>query len=447
MTVATAAQAEILPPGNRAVPLGVHALVGGKVVIKPGETLDSATIVIRDGLIEKVGKDVAAPPDARVWDMKGTTIYAGFIDPYLTIASAAATNAAPTRGRFGGLPPQNQNLTAGRFYGLAVAELDPGAPGPSSQLSVIVPEHRAVEGLAPEASALQSLRGAGFTAGNVVPSTGIIKGTSAFISLGESNPNDAVIRADVFQHIALESGGGFGGGYPSSLMGIISAIRQTMYDAQHDALEHAAYEKSPLGHKRPAFNPASKALEPALDKKMTVVFEPGSALMVDRATRLAQEFGLNYYILASGQEWRRPELAKSAGVPFILPLSYPEITKMSHDDDWNSINLDQLRAWDWAPEDAAVLRSNNLEVALTTYELDDKSAFHRNLVAAIDRGYSESDALAGLTTIPAKLCGVDKSLGTIEVGKMADLTVVTGKGYFDPDAKVKEVWIRSEERR
>jgi imidazolonepropionase-like amidohydrolase len=100
-----------------------------------------------------------------------------------------------------------------------------------------------------------------------------------------------------------------------------------------------------------------------------------------------------------------------------------------------------LRAWDWAPEDAAVLRAQNLEVALTTYELEDKSAFRRNLVSAIDRGLSENDALAGLTTVPAKLCGVEQSLGTVEAGKMANLTVVSGKGYFDPEAKVKEVWI------
>src|SRR5690348_16842732 len=70
-----AAQTEIVAPGFRPVPPGVHALVGAKVVVKPGETLDSATILIRDGYIEKVGKDITPPADARVWDMKGMTIY------------------------------------------------------------------------------------------------------------------------------------------------------------------------------------------------------------------------------------------------------------------------------------------------------------------------------------------------------------------------------------
>ena len=53
--------AELLPPGFRPLPLGVHALAGGKVVIKPGEVLENATIVIRDGFIKAVGPEVAPP--------------------------------------------------------------------------------------------------------------------------------------------------------------------------------------------------------------------------------------------------------------------------------------------------------------------------------------------------------------------------------------------------
>jgi imidazolonepropionase-like amidohydrolase len=434
LTLFAGARADILPPGNRAVPLGIHALVGGKVIVKPGQTLDSATVLIRDGLIEKVGTDVAVPPDARVWDMKGMTIYAGFIDPYLTLGSNAPTPARGNRG---------PELQAGRFYGLPVANLDPGNPGPGSELPTVTPEHRMVEGISPDSNALQSLREIGFTVGNVVPGRGIIRGTSVLLALTDSNPNEAVIRPDVFQHVAFEAGerGEGPGSYPQSLMGIISAVRQSFFDAQHHFLEHQSYDQSPQGRKRPAFNPSAQALGPALRKEMPVVFEPGSALMVDRAARVARELGLNFYILASGQEWRRPDLAKGTGAAFIVPLNFAEISKMPEEDDWNAITLDQLRAWDWAPEDAAVLRAQNLEVALTTYDLEDKSAFRRNLASAMDRGLSEDDALAALTTVPAKLCGVEQSLGTVEAGKTANLTVVAGKGYFDPEAKVKAVWI------
>src|SRR5437899_4509304 len=80
-----ASAAGLLPPGFRPLPLGVHALVGGKVVTKPGQTLEGGTIVIRDGLINSVGKEVELPAYARILDMKGRIIYAGFIDPYLVM--------------------------------------------------------------------------------------------------------------------------------------------------------------------------------------------------------------------------------------------------------------------------------------------------------------------------------------------------------------------------
>src|SRR5439155_18124916 len=87
--------AEIRPPGFRPTPPSSHALVGGKVVVKPGEVIEGGTVVLRDGLIKEVGKDVAVPPDARVWEMKGMTIYAGFIDTYLVLG---ATNPPITTG-------------------------------------------------------------------------------------------------------------------------------------------------------------------------------------------------------------------------------------------------------------------------------------------------------------------------------------------------------------
>ncbi len=174
-------------------------------------------------------------------------------------------------------------------------------------------------------------------------------------------------------------------------MGVIAVVRQSFFDAQHYALDQADY---PAASPRP--QPARRiiigleALVPASEKKMHVVFEPQDALMVDRAARMAHELNLEFYIVSSGQEWRRPELAKAAGVPFIVPLNFPELPKMPQDDDWEQVTLDELRAWDWAPENPAVLREQGLEIALTTYGLDDKKDFRKNLRLAMDRGLSET---------------------------------------------------------
>ena len=59
---------------------GYHALVGARVVTAPGQTMDNATIIIRNGLIQSVQSGGTPPAGARVWDLKGHTVYPGFID-------------------------------------------------------------------------------------------------------------------------------------------------------------------------------------------------------------------------------------------------------------------------------------------------------------------------------------------------------------------------------
>ncbi|MEO7299702.1 MAG: hypothetical protein ABI042_14130, partial [Verrucomicrobiota bacterium] len=370
LSTLTLSAVELLPPGNRPVPLGVHALVGGKIFLKPGEMIEAGTIVIRDGLIEAVGKDVQAPADARIWEMNGLTIYAGFIDSYLKLGGKSGGDSLTTT---------KPDLTAGKFYGVVEAGNDRGNPGPGSDVARIAPERRAARTFSPDAKALRAMRELGFTSANIISEKGIFRGTTAFVALSDADPNRALIRPDVFQHVVLDAEGGKENAYPESLMGVIAAIRQTFFDAQHYSQDARNFQKHPTERRRPDFNPALEALLPASNGKMRVLFEPTSALMVDRATRLAKELKLTFCLVSSGQEWRRPDLAKAANAPFILRLDFPEVSKMPEEDDWNDISLDQLRAWDWAPENAAILRQQNLEIALTTDGLADKKNFRKNL--------------------------------------------------------------------
>ncbi|MDB6108285.1 MAG: amidohydrolase [Pedosphaera sp.] len=428
-----AAPVDLLPSGFRPVPVGVHALVGAKVVVKPGQVLDSATIIIRDGYIERVGKDLTPPSDARVWDVKGLVIYAGFIDPYLTLGAKSA-------GKEG---KKDLELTGGgvKFFGVNPQERDAGAGGPGYEVTRVTPERQVAETFSPDRRTLEGLRELGFTVANVAPGKGILRGTSALVALSGAEPNHSIIKADVFQHVVFDLENRKEDVYPESMMGVVAVVRQSFFDARHYALDQADYREHPAGRIRPTFNPALEALRPAAEKKITVVFEPTDALLEDRAARMAHELNLDFYLVSSGQEWRRPELAKAAGVPFIVPLDFPSLPKMPQEDDWEQVTLDELRTWDWAPENPAVLRNQGLEIAFTTHGLAEKKDFRKNLRLAIDRGLTEDNALAALTTVPARLCGMDKQLGTIEAGKQANLTIVEGQGYFDPEAKVRSVWI------
>ncbi|MGV3771579.1 MAG: amidohydrolase family protein, partial [Verrucomicrobiales bacterium] len=425
--------AEILPPGFRPQSPGVIALVGGNVVVKPGETITNATVVIRNGLFEAVGKDAEIPVEARVWKLDGATVYPGFIDPALTLKPTSAA---------GGPQQEDDDLAAGgiHFFGISGQEKDPGKPGPGNSLSDVTPEYRIAESYSIDLKSLQALRELGFSAGNIVPEKGIFRGTSAFVLLGDEGPNKSILKADVFQNIAFQSNNERHDAYPKSLMGVIAAIRQTFLDARyHLEVQHSNAPTNYSVESMP-MDLSLAALLPVTEKKMPVLFYPGSALMVARAGKLAEEFDIPFLIMASGDEWRRPDLANAKSRGFIVPVHFPEIPKFPEEDDWTALSLDQLRAWDWAPENAAVLRNQKQDVAFTLYGLSDRKSFRKNLRLAIDRGLSEADAIAALTTIPAKYCGLENQMGTIEPGKIANLTVVEGS-YFVATNKVREVWV------
>lgn len=434
ITGTSSGRAEILPPGFRPLPQGIHALVGAKVFVNPGRILTNATIVIRDGYFVAVGPDVPVPPDARVWDMKGLTVYPGFIEPFLTTDPPAEPKSKSKK----------DDLGAGgvNFYGVTKQETESGTRGgPGYEVAQIHPQKRVAENYVPDEKELEGLRELGFTTAIAAPSQGIIRGTSALVALSDADANHAVIMPDVFQHVCFDTEHLKDDVYPISLMGVIAAVRQSFLDADHYRLEQADFAKHPGQRKRPAYDLGLEALASAIEKKRTVMFEPVDALMVDRAKRIAGEMNLDFCVLSTGQEWRRPDLAKSAAVPFIAPLNFPKLPKMPDEDDWEQVTLDELRAWDWAPENAAVLQNQGLPLALTTHGLDDKKEFRANLRLALDRGLNESNALAALTLVPARLCGMENMLGTIEPGKIANLTVVDGEGYFKKDSKVQAVWI------
>ena len=434
VSLVTLQAAEIQPPGQRPQPLGAHALVGGRVIVKPGTVLEGATILIRDGRIEAVQNAQAKlPADARVWAMKGKTIYAGFIDPYLSLGDKPSERAKPIANRW----TQPIDARAGvSFTGVPTTKTDMGAKGPGYEIAEVHPEQRVAAKFSPDAKAVADLRALGFTAANFIPTEGIYRGTSTLALLGEGNPNGLILKPDTLQHLAF----GTAENYPKSLMGVIAVVRQTVFDAQHYFAMQEWAAKNPNGQ-RPEYNPALEALRPVLARKQSIVIETGSVLMLSRAKVLAAELEFQPILVATGQEWRRPALVRQIPFPFIVPVVFPAKPDLPEEDDWEQISLDQLRAWDWAPEIPALLRSHQRSISLTTHGLADRKVFRKNIARAIERGLKETDALAALTTEPAALLGASAQLGTIEKGKLANLTIVDGESWFDPKNEVSAVWV------
>ena len=424
----------VAPPGHPPRPQGFHSFVGATVVVSPSLTITNATLVINNGKVVSVSQSQEVVAGSRKWDLDGYTIYPGFIDPYYVI-SPDGSPVVTTRTAVDEHHANHKATGHWNFYGMPGDELDPGSMGPGSSLSTVRPEYSVLDDWVFKSSQREELRNLGYTAVHLSPAKGIFRGKGAVSLTGESSPNELIQNNDGLQHIAFSTRDGKANEYPKSIMGVISAIRQTLMETQDHARDQSQNPTS-------TYNPSLDALEPILSGQKRVLIEPGSVLMSSRASILMESFGVRYGLIASGQEWRRPDLIQKIDAPFIVPVNFPEIPKLPEDADWDAVSLDLLRNWDWAPETPALLASQGHRLALTLYSLNNKKQFREKLKLAIERGLSKQTAIAALTTVPAELCGLSESMGTLVAGKLANFTIIKGDDYFSPDNPIESTWIQ-----
>jgi len=408
-----------------------HALVGGRIVVSPGNVIERGTLVLRDGVIVAVGADVAVPAEARVWDVSGRTLYAGFIETQASAFLPAAWKPTPVGPRTGASPPAAPASTP---------EFGARAWNPR-----VTPERSAARSLTPDEKAAEGLRALGFTAVNLAPARGIFRGSSALVSLVDPLGNRAVIRAETAQHVAFELGAEFGRTYPSSLMGAVALVRQTLLDAQWHAAAHAIYAAAPGGSglERPEANRSLDALGSVTRGELPLFFAITNELDVERALALRREFGLKLTLVGMGTEYRVVGALTGAETAVVVPLVFPEAPAIETSALALDVQLDQLQHWDLARANAGLLAKAGVPVALTSAGLKKASDFWPNLRKAVAAGLSPDAALAGLTTVPASLLGVPQ-LGTLEPGRAAHIVVADGDLFTSEEAAIALLWVDGE---
>jgi N-acetylglucosamine-6-phosphate deacetylase len=382
--------------------------VGAKIVVSPEKTIDTGTLVVRDGVIVAVGEKVEPPADARIWNAAGKVLYPGLIDAYSELSAEASAGA-----------------------------LKDGA-GAGYWNSNIVPHARADLVYASDAAANKKLRGQGITARLVAPSAGIVKGTSALVSTADGAGKQVILKDQVALHLKLTVARG-SRGYPNSPMGALALVRQAFYDAGWYGQAWDAYQQHPE-LARPERSDALAALGGYLGRKPLVVIDAPYDLYVLRADRVADEFGLNAIVRGSGQEYRRLAEIKATGRAVIVPLEFPKAPNVATPESAMNVSLEQLMHWDLAPENPGRLDAAGVKIALGSHGLKDAGTFLKAVGRAVKRGLAPERALRALTVTPAELFDVSDTLGTLEAGKAANIVVASGP-LFDAKTKVLETWI------
>ena len=391
---------------------GLYAFTHATLFTDYKTRLTDATLVIRDGRVEAVGNKVTIPPGAVVVDLTGKYLYPGFVDMF-TSYGVPEVKPAERRSRRE-RDPQFESQKAGAY----------------DWNQAIRPEASAAELFKVNAEQAAAYRQLGFGAVLTLQPDGIARGTGALVTLNtDRRENEVILTERAATGFSFDKGTSTQD-YPGSLMGSIALLRQTYLDANWNQRNPRREQNLSLQ----AFNN---------QRRLPVIFEASNKLNTLRADRVGDEFGTQYIIKGAGDEYQRlPEVAATKA-PLVLTLNYPEAYKVDDVYDAARVPLEDLKHWEMAPANAALLAKAGVPFALSASDLKDKKKFLPNLKKAIEYGLTEEQALQALTATPAALLNAQDQVGSLKPGLVANFLVCSNRLFAD-DNVLLDNWVQGE---
>ncbi len=356
------------------------AVMDGQVHTVTGSIIEGGDIIIRDGKITEVGANLSAPAGATIIDATGKFVTPGIIAPHSTLGLSevgAVADSNDTR--------PNNNFPLG-------ASLD------------------AADGFNPASSLIAINRAGGVTRAVSVPSAGgsLFGGQSILVDL--TGKNNSLIKRSVSQSVLI--GGGGTGRAGGTKLGVWAILRETLAEAQ-------TYANNPAGYRQLSSDGRYKvsdlaALRPVIEGRQPLLVSVDRAADIRNVIRLKNDYGLKIVIVSGREAWREARALAAANIPVILdPLA-----NLPSDFDTIGSTL----------KNAAFLNQAGVVIGFYgpqsgTHNLRLLPQLAGNAVA---EGLPYDAALKALTLNPAKIYGIDTDLGTIEVGKIADIVVWDG---------------------
>ncbi len=373
---------------------GTFAIRNARIVTVSGADIENGTVVIRDGKIAAIGTAVDVPANARNIDARGLSVYPGMID-------------------------------AGTSMGLV--EIGQGASGTvdTAEVGDINPHAKAIIAINPHSAHIAVTRVDGVTNALSLPTGGLISGQGALINLLGTTPLEMAVvpQATLVINYPRASGGGGGGFFGQQQVNLTEAlatanrqleqIRKVLRDAEAYGKAQDAYAKdSKLP--RPAQNLVLEALVPYVRGERSVIFRASRESEIRGALKFADELKLKAIILGGEDAAKVASLLKEKNVPVIVTgiLDLP----IREDDFYDSLY-----------ESAAKLREAGVPFCISSGDGGPNVRnlpYYAGMAAAF--GLSKADALKAVTLYPAQILNVADKLGSIEVGKIANLVVTDG---------------------
>ena len=383
------------------------ALTNATIHPSPNQKIDQGTVLFKNQKIVAVGENVVLPKNTIIVDAKGKHIYASFIELHHDFGIKKSSKASPGRRS-----TQYETTREGYYWN-----------------DHILSDYNSISDYAYDKAAAKKMRAFGFGTVNTHRKEGIHRGTAVLVSLNDHD-NDAVRLIDTqnAQHLSFKKSSLSSQYYPGSIMGSMALLRQVFHDADW-------YAKGGATNK-------DLSLEAVLEnQKLPTLFETTNKLDVIRAGKIGNEFQKNFIISASGREYEHLNEIKALKQALLVPLNFPKAYDVSDPVSTQKISLNDLRYWNQAPSNPSVLAKAGVQFAFTSQGVKSANDFLNNIRKAIRYGLNENQALAALTTQPAKLIGKSNLLGTLKKGAYANFIVTDGP-LFQEGTQLLDNWVQ-----
>jgi len=380
------------------------AVTNGKVMTITGGTLARGTVLVEDGRIAAVGEDIEIPEDAQVVDATGKVVMPGLIDAHCHV----------------GLFPDG----IGWEHSDGNEMTDP-----------ITPHLRALDAVHPEDPAFKELVAAGVTTVLTGPGSGNLIG-------GQWVCLKTVPKPSVEQMVLLEPAGmkmalgenpkrvyGDQKKAPSTRMGNAATLRAALVDAQNYVEKWRRYEddlaavqaKREAGEedvqppKPPERDLKLEALGKVLRREMKARVHAHRADDMLTAIRIAEEFDLDLTLEHATEGYKIADILAAKRIPVTAgPIFF---------------SREKYELREMTPKNPGAMAKAGVKVAIQTDEMSAVKYLTINAALAVREGMPEEAALEAITIKAAEIIGVADRVGSLDVGKDADLVVFSGHPF------------------
>jgi imidazolonepropionase-like amidohydrolase len=395
----------------------ILAVKNGKIFTMADGIIEDGVIIIENNRIAEVGRDIEIPSGAEIIDASDRIITPGLFDAYThlgLVEIGATSSTVDIEEKSNPLTPQVRVIDA------------------FNTQSELIPVTR-IEGV----TTVLSAPGA----------KNVIAGQSAVFDLYGSTVKEMIVREPAALHINFgedPTGNWRAREKIDTRMGLVAVLRQALIDARKYEEEWADYARKSKEYEdgrnsgkkkgsgnlgepaKPERDLGKETIVQALNRTIPVVASAHRKDDILTAINVAEEFGLELIILHGTDAYKVAETLKNKDIPVLLG---PITTQPSSMEDLGAIY-----------ENAALLERAGVRFAIISGSTHNSRDLRFQTGIAVQHGLSFPAALRAMTINPAQILGVDKDLGSIEPGKMANIAIFDGDP-LQPLTKVTDVII------